>query len=785
MSERTRQLEDALAILQAKFSNEPHPLLASSQVTSDSVDDSVTIQEQAETTSLVFNNFGMLSVSDGGASTFFGPTGGSEYLLTDVESYGSPGEDSDLTDSNRSPTPILPDGLLRFSTAFPFTPSGSTQSIYELILSHLPPYERACALADKFLNLVAWLFTCISKEQVVDEMIPFIYRRIPDAGDSPPVPDYGGPHDLALLLFVFAIGARVDFDWEPHNADKEAEHYGQLGRAAIGLQSVWATPGVTTIQALHLSSINDAMGGNGPGEISMEMSWGTISLAAAVSQSIGLHRDCARWNLPEDVVNRRRAAFWNIFAADAWQSLGSGRPPAFSREYIDCKFPRPQTILGEEADESAFNTFFVRFAYDCVAEVVAKTLTPEPPSYETIMELDRRVRDVQISPEAIALVEGLDSPDDIDPPPVFTSMESFVKSHSREVVLLFIHRSFFAQAIIDYPQNPARSEYAHSYLAAYRASSTVLTTIRLQYDRHPILCARIWPVWTYGFSAAVVFATVATRGPKSPLASNAMSQLHVAFELFTEAARYSRRAAKALAIFLSQVVVTKLREKAHCSMTAAQPHPSRPPVIDSVSYSVKTEGDDGDELEIFAGTMRVGLAKQSQSPDVPLRQHLQTSQALSEASSSKQSSSYISAPPPQDPTLAYPVPGSSSHSSWMSQQMPVYPSPGSDHWYGQSGYPQSQDYAWNQQPSLPTSQQGSTVANPFHPQTQMGTSEGYRHHLQPYSGPHEAPSVYPAPYAPPAELVDLGLASREASLDAKWAYFMHESGFLDDVNLRT
>lgn len=44
----------------------------------------------------------------------------------------------------------------------------------------------------------------------------------------------------------------------------------------------------------------------------------------------------------------------------------------------------------------------------------------------------------------------------------------------------------------------------------------------------------------------VVFGTVVTHGPRSPLACTAMTQLDVATELFRQAAGHSRRAAKAL-----------------------------------------------------------------------------------------------------------------------------------------------------------------------------------------------------------------------------------------------
>ena len=69
----------------------------------------------------------------------------------------------------------------------------------------------------------------------------------------------------------------------------------------------------------------------------------------------------------------------------------------------------------------------------CVSEVAAKTLTAEAPSYETIMELDRKVREFPIPPDAAAMQEDLETPPDSEPPPLQDSMIRFVLSHSREV----------------------------------------------------------------------------------------------------------------------------------------------------------------------------------------------------------------------------------------------------------------------------------------------------------------------------------------------------------------
>jgi hypothetical protein len=171
-----------------------------------------------------------------------------------------------------------------------------------------------------------------------------------DEGADGEEEDYTGPHDLALLFMVFAGGALVQPGAEGDEAHRrqvaaEAEHLHQIARAALALQPVLEKPSLVTIQALHLLSIYTAMashkGVEEDAETSMEMTWSLITLAAHLSQTIGLRkwffsllffscgahvfflwvidRDSARWGLSETMVQRRRILFWDLFVADVWQ----------------------------------------------------------------------------------------------------------------------------------------------------------------------------------------------------------------------------------------------------------------------------------------------------------------------------------------------------------------------------------------------------------------------------------------------------------------------------------
>jgi hypothetical protein len=91
ISDRVRQLEDALAALQAKHSNEPHPLLRDDLLSVNAMHDDDDIGKVDEAAPShppeIMDAFGTLSISDHGVSRFFGPTGGPEVSISPFSSW--------------------------------------------------------------------------------------------------------------------------------------------------------------------------------------------------------------------------------------------------------------------------------------------------------------------------------------------------------------------------------------------------------------------------------------------------------------------------------------------------------------------------------------------------------------------------------------------------------------------------------------------------------------------------------------------------------------------------
>ncbi|KAF8235392.1 hypothetical protein L208DRAFT_1433902 [Tricholoma matsutake] len=810
LSGRIRQLEDALAALQSRSSSDPHPLLHADLLSSDEKDEEPMMDDSSGgsgPTSDLIDAFGTLSIADHGISRFFGPTGGSERLLISCISSptSSPRDTPTRNDSRTS------GDLSLFSHSFPFTPVGSSTDIRSLIESHLPTWERAHELAGVYVQQISWFFRGITRTQLFDDMLPAIYRR------HPPLPgeDYTGPHDLALLFIIFAVASLLQPD--PSNA--LAEHFQQVSRQAMALQSVLEKPSIVTIQLLHLLSIYNAMSGvDFQSDTSMETTWSLVTLAAHLSQTIGLHRDSARWGLSPKMVQRRRIVFWCLFVADTYQSLTTGRPPSFSVAYIDCSLPEPESPAGKL---SSWSTWHFRFSAQVVAEVTAKILTAEAPSYATIMELDKKVREFPI-PEG-----SPHSASDFG-----ASLQHCTLEHVRETILMYIHRGFFAQAIIEHPENPLKSQYAPSFLAAYRASATILKSISQQFDMWPNSTARFWIMWISGFTAGVAFGTVVTRGPRSPLAHSAMSELEKACVLFSKASVYSVRATKALSI------LTRLREKALYALGALQ---NTAADVGDTSW-IKEEDAEEDELSIFAGHTRFISVKkpaltQPRDRNVknytpPSSQSRHPSRTNSSATSYQTTFGTTPQPPQQMMSVA-------AVNNWVSSVedrrhkggfMPLLPL--DDH--PQSiRYPYvpserthqvelSTSYGWSSQPSHHSSpselslpplrhyQHASSASGPGAVPRQFGNlhygsllPESSLPPLDPQSPTqrysqllHSNPqydlrqdqsqsfqSYAAAPTFNP-QLADLGLAPRDSRLEERWSSFMQDSTLLEDINFR-
>ncbi|KAG1767818.1 fungal-specific transcription factor domain-containing protein [Suillus occidentalis] len=589
LEERMRSLEDALAILQGNTSTQPHPLLTTIWSNEEADSDTPPAMAEFNTHDGLIDALGSLHLDgdpQSGTARFFGPSGGSESLLL-AEKRVIPDIPAPSTETQETEADYLSHLISNLDQAFPLTPSGlPKEQIQEIIESYLPEIQRAVSLCETFLKSLSWLPQIVSRQQTIDHLIPLTYRP----GLERP---RCGPHDLALLFSVLALGALVDPTLPPYNA--EARHYHRVARAALCLQSVFSERSVVTIKALHLMSMYYGMSGI---ESNAELCYSLLNLACQAALQIGFHKDPSRWGIKGREAYERRSYFWTLFSQSLWQSLATGRPPAIIPAVADCQVPND---LDEATYRSrdipiSFGNWSSHFTKECLAPIIEATQAVKPPDYQTILELDRKIRQFPV-PE-------LQNSTPFDRAAM--EMHAFSQSRYKELTLMFLHRGFFAQAMGDFPSDPLRSPVGRSFMVAYQCASVLITVTINQFELQPVLCSRVWRVWTIAFSAAVIVGTVAIRRPGIPLDPDPFEHLEKACTLFHDAAQTCSRAKTALPILL------RLRQKAvHARMDPLQ--------IRHASHNPKPSEseDEPDELDVFGGRTQLVTKSTKQVPWPP------------------------------------------------------------------------------------------------------------------------------------------------------------------------
>ncbi|KDQ26286.1 hypothetical protein PLEOSDRAFT_30253, partial [Pleurotus ostreatus PC15] len=648
MSNRIRALEDALAIMHGTTSSERHPLLSddllkikfgAEALRSDSTQKPNGQGGEQEN----IDALGTLTLDDkSGEVKYFGRSAGSETLLMANEEWSAPSaEDGDAFDD---------EDVNETDNLFPpFNPS--RQHLLDLLYAYLPAYPRAHELSESYLQHATYFFRPIKRDELLGEAttLPGMSADSQETAPTPPAtpaahptldpdPDPSAPHNLATIFMILALGALLDINKPPYNA--EAERYYTLGKAALSLRTIFDFPHIRTVQAVGLMATYHSMAGK---KYTRDSAWGLMSLAAKLSQSLGLHRDSARWNFDPTTVQRRRALFWEIFAADVSHSLALGRPPAIHLSYVDCEFPIDEEATLSDAQEVQYGFWRMKhtFARDIFNAVAEATLTAKSPSYSTVLDLDRKVRELSFPAAFKPYVSKEDGEEEYYSSSL--SLRGFYASQHRTVTMLYLHRSFFAQAMLDHPSNPLLSPFAPSFLTAYRCASIIIKATAHQYDRCARMAMRVWFLLYHTFSAAVIVGTVVTHSPNSPMATSALQDLDLAVELFDKASAVSRRARIALATTPSGYV-------SPLGVFGSPPSAFKSP------HAEGSDDDGGDELAIFGGQKRVLTRKH--------RHAHSTSSASPSIPSDKNSprlASYNNSPSPPSTSAASPSSATTAH----------------------------------------------------------------------------------------------------------------------------
>ncbi|KAJ7636037.1 fungal-specific transcription factor domain-containing protein [Mycena polygramma] len=589
LATRVRQLEDGLAQSHALHSLQPHPLLAPDLLNIKRPLERERVEAPAKQEKLDaaqnegVDAMGSLSISDGGRSTFFGQAANSWYLLQNEEHAGD-------EDGQATAEPAMPTDIPWIAYAFPFTAniSKTGRDVKTSLLNLLPRTSMAQRFCDIYYRHAAWMYTPISESDFYETIFRPIYESDGTSYQSV------SSHNLSVLYMVLAIGTLMDLDMPAHSP--EATEYYQLGRAALAIDSVLEEPSIAGIQALVLMCHYMFWGDiDGP-------RWVLMGLVVKLAHSIGLHRDSGRWKLDAEETHRRRCLLYEIYTYDSWQSLTFGRPPSFSKAHIDAKLPHESTTNMAGEVEMSFAGWKHGWVSECLSVVHDQVFGARAPTYTTVRELDKKVRNYYVPPSLqVPGFGGSKVTTELERPTVELTMQRYCSFAIKEIALFYMHRGFFAQALEDNPQDPMGSKYAPSVLAAYTSACTFVGLIESLFKQHPALTERMWFYFMHVFSCAIVLGSIAVK-PRMALAPSALSHLEAACSLF-ERVSDRPRTAKILPI------LHKLKVRAHEAL--ADPH--RTESAARSAPKVKTEVD---ELAALGGGTRL-VTRRTTSPSTP------------------------------------------------------------------------------------------------------------------------------------------------------------------------
>ncbi|KAH9926912.1 fungal-specific transcription factor domain-containing protein [Fomitopsis serialis] len=640
MSERIRQLEDTVAIFQAGVSNERHPLLRDDLLSikfGPEVRRTVDDEHRRETLSSAIDALGTLTIGSHGETKYFGRSGGSETNMPNDE---EPVENPEAVDD----VPELPAELANLHLAFPLSFSDEGHERYlDQLEALLPMHPRASALCEAYLAHFTWYSRPIKRDELIDDILTPIYNSMKTnaSGDRTGYRAGGTdssrcPHLLAVLYLVLAIGALVDLTMPPCSA--EAEKYYRLGRIALSMRSILDSPEIETVQAVTLMAAYHSLCTL---RYSIESAWTLASLATKLAQSV--HRDSKQWKMEEKNVQRRRNLFWEIFVLELIHCIALGRPPSINLAHIDCELPTDEdAAVADNGDTmQGYWHFKMLFSRDIYSPIVESMLAAKGPTYNTILDLDRRIRQMTLPPIKLYL-----RPDDDDYNNPALCMKSYLMSHYRSLTMIHIHRTFFAQALLDNPNSPLSSPYAPSFLAANRCASILLKSFIHHHERCSELCGRFWGMWTHAFSAAIIIGATVIRMPQSSLTPSALMELDLAVGVFEKGAVSSLRARQGLPI------LRKIRDRAKKAYEEYRDRHLNP-ATNGTPAQIPEEYQQA--LAIFGGQTRVlpsralSRRRQRKSGRATTDSPWSASQASSQHSPTS-SSSAVTPPPAQTPS---------------------------------------------------------------------------------------------------------------------------------------
>ncbi|KAF7971060.1 hypothetical protein HWV62_22108 [Athelia sp. TMB] len=486
----------------------------------------------------------------------------------------------------------MPSEIVELSNAFPM---GVISCMYDAshFTTFLPPRSRALELLDLYYGDFTRLHLPIPHTDMIRSIFDPIYG-INEVGSAQGV----HPHKLSVFFVVLASGTLND---NPTFASCLAQQYYVLARAAFSIKAIAREANTATVQAMFMIIWFLHMSDH---ENTSEERWLLAGICFKTAHVVD--RDSAGWKMDEDEIQRRRILFWELYTYDAWSSVKTGRPPSMTLQYTDCRYPEDHEppAIPAIAPQLGFQAWKFRFSVSALTPIIHYFFGIRKSTYAELMDLDKKIRQLS-PPDHLKAPTNLTKSDRSWSSDPNKAMQQFTILGVAESNLLYIHRSYFAQAIHEAPLDPLKHKFGPSVMASYRGSYRLISGLRDLYLAHPETTARQQYFWSIVFSACVVFAALVIKSPGSILAKEAFPGLERIVQ-FYEMGTKAHPSPNVLNM------LQKLLQRAQDAFTTFHSNGQQPSALPN------QEDGEPDELAILGGRKSIITPKStSQSPEVP------------------------------------------------------------------------------------------------------------------------------------------------------------------------
>ncbi|WWC60056.1 uncharacterized protein I303_102619 [Kwoniella dejecticola CBS 10117] len=569
---------------------------------------------------------GTLVISRSGRSKYLGRTAAAEWLKNQemVESGESP------PPTSRMPSPGLSydqshqmshmgmdtgTGMgmttsLGATVAFPFNTASRLIST-SAILAVLPPRSEGRLLIDTYFRHFSWHFNIASKS-----LIDSISDKAYSGSRSSETQQYDvSAQQLALLFVVFAVGSYYNLELSPD--DPSVEDYLGVSKACLAKGDFLANNTTAGVQTLHIMAhllLSMDSGKNG------DSAWPLWGLTAHMSLAMGLHRDGARWNLPDHAVEERRRVFWECHSTEIMSCNCFSRPGIINPNHVDTAYPR---IVPGDIEVFHRAKYELSHVFAAVLDHSSQVKTPPYSEclalYQRACEFERNVPyELRSRPVLCALPSAYPAPESaiaasppIDKRNLHLTFQQFTIAMNISELIVFLMRPYFAQALHECPEDPTRSTYGQSYLAVVERCNAIAIIATNAYSLYPHAAARHWWIWYHAFSSAICMGSLILKNPQNVLAGLALTIIDNVVDVYQQVvgSRNSPRMVKNLNWLrrLQQKLKGRLTQSPYKTATSA--------TAATTATAAETANSDDDDAELLGWRTRL-ISRQGQGLQV-------------------------------------------------------------------------------------------------------------------------------------------------------------------------